>query len=174
MAWCIFNLQDSVLTGLTAAAFVPLENVVYSVAKIALLVALVGASPHYGIFASWTAALLVSLIPVNLLIFRRLLPRHERRSKGRESLPEDTGRAVRISRLRRLAVWLVATTLMPVVVVAVEGATANAYYSLAWMIALPTIAISASTGTALVVAAAADEHKVSSTRAASCSRQPVS
>jgi O-antigen/teichoic acid export membrane protein len=161
MAWCVFNLQDSVLTGLTAAGFVPLENAVYSLAKIGLLFALVGASPHYGIFASWTAALLVSLIPVNLLIFRRLLPRHVRRSDSRETLPPRT-QVVRFvsADYAGSLFWLGATALMPVVVVAIEGATANAYYSLAWMIALPTIAISTSTGTALVVAAAADESNV--------------
>jgi hypothetical protein len=82
IAWCVFGLQDSVLTGLRAAWFVPLENLVYSVLKIALLVLLRAVSPRYGIFASWTAGLTASLVAVNLLIFRRLLPRHRERADG--------------------------------------------------------------------------------------------
>jgi aminoglycoside phosphotransferase len=49
---------------------------------------------------------------------------------------------------------------MPVIVVALEGATANAYFSLAWMVALPLFAVSASTGASLVVTASADEARL--------------
>lgn len=157
MAWCVFNLQDSVLTALGSAVLVPAENFVTSLAKIGLLVALVGSSPHYGIFASWTAALVVSLIPVNLVIFRRLLTRHgQRASDG--LLPPTRRQLVRYVSADSVAsmFWLAATTLMPVIVVAQVGATANGYFSLAWTIALPLYAISASTGASLVVAAATD------------------
>jgi hypothetical protein len=82
MAWCVFNLQDSVLTGLGRAVLVPVENQIFSTAKIVLLLALAAASPHYGILASWTAALVFSLVPVNLLIFRRLLPARARARGG--------------------------------------------------------------------------------------------
>jgi O-antigen/teichoic acid export membrane protein len=158
MTWCVFNLQDSVLIGVSAAMFVPLENVVYSVVKIALLVALVDASPHYGIFASWTAALVVSLLPVNLLIFRQLLPRHVRAGDDRLSSPtrHQIARFVSADYLGSLF-WLGATMLMPVIVVALDGGTANAYFSLAWMIAAPLYAVSANTGASLVVTASRDE-----------------
>jgi O-antigen/teichoic acid export membrane protein len=75
MAWCIFNLQDSVLTGLGRAVLVPVENQVFSTAKIVLLLALAAASPRYGIFASWTAALVASLWrPVSRLAPRTYTP----------------------------------------------------------------------------------------------------
>lgn len=158
MAWCVFNLQDSVLTGLRAAVFVPLENLAFSLVKIALLVALVAASPHYGIFASWTVALLASLVPVNLLIFRRLLPRHVGNGDQRGSLPSrhQLARFVSADYLGSLF-WLAAITLMPVIVLAAEGAGASAHFSLAWMIALPIFTISANTGSSLVVTASGDE-----------------
>ncbi|MDQ6779134.1 MAG: hypothetical protein M3071_23575, partial [Actinomycetota bacterium] len=38
VAWCVFNLQDAALTGLGAATIVPIENGVYGIAKIVLLV----------------------------------------------------------------------------------------------------------------------------------------
>jgi O-antigen/teichoic acid export membrane protein len=158
MAWCVFNLQDSVLTALGSAVLVPAENVVTSLAKIGLLVALAGSSPHYGIFASWTAALVVSLIPVNLVIFGRLLTRHGQRASGDGLLPPTRRQVVRYVSADSVAsmFWLAATTLMPVIVIAQVGATANGYFSLAWTIALPLYAISASTGASLVVAAATD------------------
>src|SRR5919198_1318996 len=40
MVWGIFAQQDNVLTGLRQAVFVPLENVLYALAKIGLLLAL--------------------------------------------------------------------------------------------------------------------------------------
>jgi aminoglycoside phosphotransferase (APT) family kinase protein/O-antigen/teichoic acid export membrane protein len=158
MAWCVFNLQDSVLTGLRAAVFVPLENLVYSIAKIALLVALVQVSPHYGIFASWTAALAASLVPVNLLIYGRLL---RRRVQGEGRLPgrRQLARFVSADYVGALF-WLSATMLMPVIVTGIEGATANAYFSLAWMIALPLFAFSGNTGASLVVTASGDEARL--------------
>jgi O-antigen/teichoic acid export membrane protein/thiamine kinase-like enzyme len=159
MAWCVFNLQDSVLTGLRAAVFVPLENLVYSLAKIALLVALVEVSPHYGIFASWTAALVASLVPVNLLIYGRLLRRHVLGREGRLPTRRQLARFVSADYVGALF-WLSATMLMPVIVTAIEGATANAYFSLAWLIALPLFAVSGNTGASLVVTGSGDEARL--------------
>jgi O-antigen/teichoic acid export membrane protein len=161
MAWCVFNLQDSVLTALRSAVLVPVENFVMSLAKIGLLVALAGSSPRYGIFASWTAAVVISLVPVNLVIFRRLLPRHERDAPA-DLRPPTRRQFVRYVSADSLAAtfWLAATMLMPVIVIAQAGAEANGYFALAWTMALPLYVISASTGASLVVAAAADESRL--------------
>jgi O-antigen/teichoic acid export membrane protein len=161
VAWCVFALQDSALTALGAAVLVPLENAVYGIAKIALLVLLASASPHWGIFASWSAALAVSLVPVNALIAGRLLrpqSRADAQPKAAPSRPEIL-KFVAPDYLAAL-LWLAATTLMPLIVVGVAGATANAFYSLAWMINLPLILVSVNTGQALVVAGAADPARV--------------
>jgi O-antigen/teichoic acid export membrane protein len=158
MAWCIFNLQDSVLVGLRAAVFVPLENFVYSLAKIALLVAAAAASWHHGIFASWTAGLTASLVAVNLFIFTRLLPRHVELNSGRSTAPtrREIARFVSADFLGSFF-WLGATALMPLIVIQIAGAAENAYFSVAWMIALPIFAISSATGQSLVVSGSHDE-----------------
>ncbi|HEY6757866.1 MAG TPA: phosphotransferase [Baekduia sp.] len=158
MAWCVFTLQDSVLLALRAAVVVPIENLVFGLVKIALLVALVEVSPRYGIFASWTLALTASLIPVNLLIFRRLLPRHVRSADERLQPPTRHQLTTFVSADYVGALfWLAATALMPVLVVALKGGTANAYFALASMIALPLYGVSTSTGVSLVVSASRDE-----------------
>ncbi len=76
--WTVFVLQDNVLTGLRHAIWVPFENVVYSVAKLGLLVALVTAGA-WALPLAWCLPALALIVPVNLLIFRRLLPEHHGR-----------------------------------------------------------------------------------------------
>ena len=75
-AWSVFSLQDSALTGLRASVWIPLENAVYGVVKLGLLVVVARTSLSDGVFTSWTLPVLALLVPVNLLLFRRLVPRH--------------------------------------------------------------------------------------------------
>ncbi|HWD07545.1 MAG TPA: lipopolysaccharide biosynthesis protein [Actinomycetota bacterium] len=83
--WCIFALQDAVLTGIRQAVWIPVENGSYGVAKIVVLIGLARVMPNYGIFSSWTIPAFVALFPVNWLIFRRLLPRHVAEQQGSET-----------------------------------------------------------------------------------------
>jgi O-antigen/teichoic acid export membrane protein len=76
VAWSVFSLQDSALTGLRASVWIPLENAVYGVVKLGLLVVVARTSLSDGVFTSWTLPVLALLVPVNLLLFRRLVPRH--------------------------------------------------------------------------------------------------
>ena len=75
-AWSVFSLQDSALTGLRASVWIPLENAVYGVVKLGLLVVVAQTSLSDGVFTSWTLPVVALLVPVNLLLFRRLIPRH--------------------------------------------------------------------------------------------------
>src|SRR5205085_3193110 len=61
VAWCVFAIQDSVLTALRRAVWVPVENGLFSFAKLGLLAGAAAALPRYGIFVSWTIAMLVSV-----------------------------------------------------------------------------------------------------------------
>lgn len=148
IAWGIFALQDYVLTGLRQAVWVPIENIVFAVAKIALLVAFVRFQT-YGIFLSWTIPTLVGIIVVNLLIFGHFIPR-QRRAAPTE--PED----VSMGQLVRYITWdyfgalaaLASTALLPLLVTEQVGATAAAHFYLAWIFAygvhLVTLNLSAS------------------------------
>ena len=51
--WTIFIIQDSVLTGLRAAKWVPVENILFAAAKIALLPIFLHYLPRQGIFLAW-------------------------------------------------------------------------------------------------------------------------
>ncbi|MEV0144596.1 MULTISPECIES: hypothetical protein [unclassified Nonomuraea] len=76
LVWAVFTLQDVVLTGLRKATWVPLNNLVFGLVKMGLLVALAGALPEGGIFVSWMVPTALALIPVNWFIFSVVIPRH--------------------------------------------------------------------------------------------------
>ncbi|MFF5208976.1 lipopolysaccharide biosynthesis protein [Streptosporangium sp. NPDC000396] len=72
--WCMFTLQDVVLTALGKATWVPLIGIAVGVAKVALLVVLAPFFPRTGIFLAWTIPVAVTVIPVSIAIFGRLAP----------------------------------------------------------------------------------------------------
>ncbi|MFD9792994.1 lipopolysaccharide biosynthesis protein [Streptomyces sp. NPDC059070] len=72
VAWSVLTLQDGVLTGLRKAVWVPVGNAVFSLGKLLLLAAFAGLT--LGVFVSWAAAMALSILPLGLLVFRRLIP----------------------------------------------------------------------------------------------------
>lgn len=136
VSWCIFALQDSVLTGLRDAIWVPIENSSYAVAKIILLVALAGQFPLWGIFISWVVPVVVALLPINWLIFRRLLPKHVASTSmdAQPIQPRQIARYVAGNYVGSLF-FLASARLLPVLVAGLAGASAGAYFGSAWTIA---------------------------------------
>ncbi len=136
MAWCIFVLQDSALIGLRQAIWVPIENAAFSIAKIALLIGFAGTVPRYGLFASWSIGMALTLLPVNVLIFRRLIPRHMAKAADHIAplIAAQVVKYVAADYVGSLC-WLASTSLLPLMITQQAGATANAYFFLSWQIA---------------------------------------
>ena len=154
MVWSIFNLQDALLTGLRRAIWVSVDNTLFGVAKIGLLVAFATVSPRFGIFASWTVGVVLSVLVINALLVSRLIPQHTRRGPIQSTeVPSARliGRFVAADYVGGLS-WIVAITLIPIIVTQRFGAAENAYYSLAWVMTIPLYLVSASTASSLVVA----------------------
>jgi O-antigen/teichoic acid export membrane protein len=163
MAWCIFVLQDSVLTGLRLAVWVPIENTIFALVKIGLLGVFAVSMPQLGVFASWTFALIVSLLPTNFYIFRRLIPKHmQKKDKKVEQIAAQQVIKYVAADYVGALFWLVSTTLMPVLVTALAGATANAYFFLSWTIAYSLYMVSPNMGSSLIVEASTDQGRLSS------------
>jgi hypothetical protein len=130
-AWSLFNLQDSALTGLSASTWIPLENGLYGLVKLVLLILVAQTSLVEGVFTSWTLPVLALLVPVNLLIFRRLLPQHT--AEGAVGVAQDSPSRIVLTRymsgdyagtvFRQLS-----STFLPVLVVTVLGAAQGAYF----------------------------------------------
>lgn len=161
MLWTIFVLQDAALAGLRKAGWILTENTVYGVVKILLLVGFAGAATALGLFASWTLPLLALVIPVNLALFRRAIPEHHRATF--EAQTGWTSAAVsRFAATDYVAtlLWRASVSLLPIVVLEVAGAAANAYFYLAWTIAYTLYLVSRSTGIALVTEGALEPGKL--------------
>ena len=152
LAWCLFVLQDSVLIALGRAIFVPVENAVFSVLKLVLLAVLATLVPLYGIFVSWTIAMLVSVVGVNLVIFARLMRPAAERAGGAVASVRDRAFARYFAADYACSIaWLSTTNLMPVIVTAAAGATTNAYWALSYAVALPLYAFAQNIGTSLIL-----------------------
>ena len=78
MVWSMFNLQDGALTGLRHAVWVPVENILYAVGKMALLVLLASGMPHWGIFAAWVLPAAAAIIPSTCCCSAGLCRRQQR------------------------------------------------------------------------------------------------
>lgn len=172
VAWTLFAVQDGVLTGLRRATWLPVENAGFGVLKLALLVAFAGALPTDGIFAAWTVPLVVFVVPVTVLVYRRLLrPPPHRPQRGVGDGTTDGAAAAGDDRplaLRAVARFvagdyvgslfaLASTMLLPPLVIGLLGARANAEFYVAWTIVFALETVALNFATSLTVEGAIDE-----------------
>jgi O-antigen/teichoic acid export membrane protein len=155
--WCLFALQDAVLTGIRQAVWIPVENGLYGVVKIVMLVGLAHVTQHYGIFTSFTLPAFIALFPTNYFIFRRLLPRHMRASAGESA-------AVSVRAIRRFmggdylgtVLFMATGTLLPVLILARLGKAEAGYFASAYLIIYALDLVTVNLGVALMVEGAMD------------------
>jgi O-antigen/teichoic acid export membrane protein len=155
----IFVLQDSALTGVRAAPFVPLENATFSVLKLVMMVVLVGVVPASGIYVSWTAGFALAVIPTNIYLFARAIPRHLRRAPGQAPPPPRKADIRSYFVIDSLAGFflLASTALLPLMIIDRLGPAAAGHYAMAWMIGYALYLVSLNMGASLVVETAADQ-----------------
>jgi O-antigen/teichoic acid export membrane protein len=156
-AWNIFTQQDAVFTGLRRAHWVPVENTVFGLAKAVLLVAFATALPHDGVGLSWMLPVIVSLVPVNVFIFRRLIPAHARETGGRRPPPKGAEMAHYVGGDYLGGLFAHATiNLIPVVVAARIDSHTNAYFTMAWVLGMMLNLLSITMAMSLTVEGAFD------------------
>lgn len=162
LTWCIFGLQDNVLTGLRQSIWIPIENVIFGLVKIVLLIAFIGRFGDYGIFASWTIPVAISLVPINYLIFRRLIPAHVA-ANPHDELPLDPARIARYVASDYVGAMLLLSiaAILSIIVINGAGASANAFFYQAWTIAVSLRFISTSLSTSLTVEASKEQAQLS-------------
>ena len=159
VAWGIFTLQDSVLVALRGAVWVPVENAAFGVAKALLLVAVAGTLPGLGVFVSWNVPVVVALVPVNLLVFWRLLPRLR---ALRPAAPPDWRLLRRFVALDYLGYLFMqaGTNALPLLVVARLGAAANGLFYVAYAISTSLELVVYNFGMSLTVEGSRDESRL--------------
>ncbi|MEV0387817.1 hypothetical protein [Nonomuraea sp. NPDC050643] len=136
VVWAVFTLQDVVLTGLRRATFVPLNNLIFGLVKMGLLVAVAGALPSGGIFVSWVIPTALALIPVNWLIFGVIVPRHVKQSDPLQEPPKlrEVGRFLAGDFPGTLSI-LAIVYLVPVVIATQVGEATFGRFSMAHTLA---------------------------------------
>jgi O-antigen/teichoic acid export membrane protein len=158
--WNLFTLQDAVLAGIRRAVWVPIENGVFAVAKIALLFVLADAMPHAGLFASWTVPAALLALPVSIVVFTRLLPVHARATGHRQPpVRRDLLRYAGADYVGGL-LQLTAINIMPLLVAALVGLEENAAFATAWVAASAFDLALVSIGVAFTVEGATDEEQI--------------
>jgi len=162
MLWNVFALQDAVLAALRRTSWIPVENTIFGVAKIVLMVALSRAAVGHGVFLAWVVPMAVMLVPVNVALFRWAIPHHVRTSPPASSIFAGEGsrrKVVRYLALDYAASLLVqgSLTFMPIVVVAILGPEQNAYFYVAFSIVGALDQMAHNIGLSLTVEGAFDE-----------------
>ncbi|HEY0642273.1 MAG TPA: hypothetical protein VGD39_02550 [Nocardioides sp.] len=168
--WVVFSLQDSALTGIRATLWVPVENVVFGLLKLALLVALASALTQSGILTAWVVSMVVMLVPVNWLIFRRLLPRS--RTAAPDARAPGLGEMARFIGGDYVGTLLshLSSTALPLLVIAMAGPEESAVFFVAWTISAGMDFIATGTASSFLVEGAGREDKVHAYRRAAARR----
>ncbi len=163
--WGVFALQDAALTATRRTPWIPVENGVFGILKLAMLPVLLAAGAVNGVFLAWILPMALLLIPVNIFVFSRAIPAHVARVTRRSSLLVLGARRV----LRFLAqdylasVFTQATlTVLPLLVIAILGARQSAYFAMPFTIAIAFDTFAYSAATALVVEATLEPKSLSS------------
>ena len=161
MVWSVFNLQDGALTGLRHAVWVPVENILYALGKMVLLVLLASGMPHWGIFAAWVLPAAAAIIPINLLLLGRLVPQAAKMHSPQVRAADRASIARYIVRNYPGALFSLAlSALMPLVVSQQAGLRANAYFYMPWMIYTGLQLVPINLATSMTVEAVHDERKL--------------
>jgi len=131
--FAIFALQDSVLIGLRIAHWVPVENISFAAAKLALLPLLVFLGARTGIVVAWVLPIAAAVAIVNTLLFRGAVGRTRRLIGG--YLPVRRRLASFVAAEYSADLCITATVqLMPLLVLWRLGAVDEAYFTLPWLI----------------------------------------
>ncbi len=155
-ATTIFTLQDSVLTGLRAAKWIPLENSLYALAKLLLLIVLASTLSGSGPFVAWTAPLAFAIVIVNYLIFKRLIPS----VSGEGSLDRGKLLSMATGNYAGKLFTLAANLYMPILVANRVSAADAAYFYVPWMVSLAIELLALNVMTSLTVEAATDMDRL--------------
>lgn len=136
ITFCLFALQDWVLTGIRATGWVPIEQLLFAVAKVGLLAWFAAMALDDAIVLSWAIPCLATVLIINPILLARVLPRRPPAPEGAAAMPDRRGLArIFLAEYATGAVTFVIPLVLPLLVLTQLGPEANAYYYLPWLIA---------------------------------------
>src|SRR4029453_13560054 len=91
ITFCLFALQDWVLTGIRAAGWGPLEQLVFAVGKVGLLIWFAAIAMDNAIVLAWAIPCLATVLIINPVLLLRVLPRRPPPPEGAAQMPDRRG-----------------------------------------------------------------------------------
>ena len=129
VGYTLFALQDSVLMSLRVSGWVAVENNLFGVAKLALLVPLAVVAAGQGIILSWAIPLVGAIVVVNTYIFGRRLPHVIRSTETPEDVPSlRQSMSLAIPQFVTSILGTLSLSSLSLVVLSTLGSAANAVY----------------------------------------------
>ena len=136
ITFCLFALQDWVLTGIRATGWIPVEQLLFAVAKVVLLIWFAAIAVDNAIVLSWAIPCLATVLIINPILLLRVLPRRPPAPEGAAEMPDRRGLVkIFLGEYATGAVTFVIPLTLPLLVLTQLGPEANAYYYLPWLIA---------------------------------------
>ncbi len=133
--FAVFQVQDAAFIGLRSAGWIPIENTLYGIVKLAALVLLASRRGSVAIVLATIGCIPPAVIGMNWLLFRRLLGK--RFGSENDASPALSRRALtRFIAGDSMAVmsYLFASLLLPTVIAAMRTPAEAAFFSVPWMI----------------------------------------
>ncbi len=146
LAFNLFALQDAALVALRLGRFVPVENAVFGITKVTLLVVFGATLPALGIFVSWVVPMLL-LVPVVSTLLLRARSVERRVSATPEDEPVGRLAADYVGYLFQVA----STFFLPVIAFELLPPSGAALFSIAWLTSSTLDLLATNVGTALTV-----------------------
>lgn len=158
VVWTLYSLQEAALTARRLAGYVPLQSLIYSLAKIACLVAIVGILPTgSAILIAWVLPAAAIGLVTHVMMLRR------------EAAPAANApdKAVSLRQIASFFGWdyvgALATSISlgiaPILLASLSGAADVAPYYLAWSISYMLYLVSRHVGAAMLAELAANAHR---------------
>jgi O-antigen/teichoic acid export membrane protein len=162
--WTWFVLQDVALTALRQAVWVPVENGAFGLLRLAALPLFAALGAEHGVFLASVLPTVLVLVPVNLFLFRSVIPNHVRRNRPQGSALRTLGRRRLVGFMAKdycaTVLSQAAATALPLFVVALLGPAANAYFYIPFTIVVAFNMLFYGVTTSLVVEGALAEERI--------------
>lgn len=155
--WVVFTLQDSALISLRRSSIVTIENLLYGLLKLVLLIVLSASDKPWTLLGVWTGSALVfvGIVSGFILVLDPLL---RTQTAPQAKLSKRALANFSIGHTAAAIIAVIPDYLVPLLVLSYLDAAANAYYYAAWSISLSARALSVNVTDALMVEAAYGEE----------------
>ena len=161
VAACLMVLEDGALIGMHRTGLVPIKNIAFGLAKIALLLIVAGSMPRYGILVAWVAPTIVFVVAMGYLLIRRLGPAHGALTlKHADALDLRRIAGYALGNYGGFLCLLAYRNLPPLLVLNSAGASASAFFYPPWLVAISALLVSTNISTSLVVQGAAAQDQL--------------